>query len=88
MVSAVVAITTSSGDLKLLGRAGEAESNHRCFRLWEAKLGILQRSLDIKLAAEHKLKKVAAIGVSCESTAIGEMAAEGIKRWSRMVRPA
>src|SRR5437867_4079266 len=42
--------------------------------------------LALKLAAERKLKKVAAIGVSCESTAIREMAAEGIKRWSRMVK--
>jgi coenzyme F420 hydrogenase subunit beta len=42
--------------------------------------------LALKMAAERKLKKVAAIGVSCESTAIREMAAEGIKRWSRMVK--
>lgn len=42
--------------------------------------------LALKLAAERKLKKVAAIGVSCESTAIREMATEGIKRWSRMVK--
>ncbi len=42
--------------------------------------------LALKMAAERKLKKVAAIGVSCESTAVREMAAEGIKRWSRMVK--
>ncbi|MGH2731388.1 MAG: Coenzyme F420 hydrogenase/dehydrogenase, beta subunit C-terminal domain [Actinomycetota bacterium] len=42
--------------------------------------------LALKMAAERKLRKVAAIGVSCESTAIREMAAEGVKRWSRMVR--
>jgi coenzyme F420 hydrogenase subunit beta len=42
--------------------------------------------LALKLAAERKLKKVAAVGVSCESTAVREMAAEGIKRWSRMVK--
>lgn len=42
--------------------------------------------LALKLAAERKLKKVAAIGVSCETTAVREMAAEGIKRWSRMVK--
>ena len=42
--------------------------------------------LALKLAAEKKLKKVAAIGVSCETTAVREMAAEGIKRWSRMTK--
>lgn len=42
--------------------------------------------LALKMAAERKLKKVATIGVSCESTAIREMSAEGIKRWSRMVK--
>jgi coenzyme F420 hydrogenase subunit beta len=42
--------------------------------------------LALKLAAQRKLKKVAAIGVSCESTAVREMTAEGIKRWSRMVK--
>lgn len=41
--------------------------------------------LALKEAAAQKLKKVALVGVSCESTAIREMAAEGIKRWSRMV---
>ena len=33
-----------------------------------------------------KLKKVGVVGVSCESTAIREMNAEGIKRWSRMTK--
>jgi coenzyme F420 hydrogenase subunit beta len=42
--------------------------------------------LALKLAAEKKLKKVAAIGVSCETTAVREMAIEGIKRWSRMTK--
>jgi coenzyme F420 hydrogenase subunit beta len=42
--------------------------------------------LALKMAAERKLKKIAAIGVSCESTALREMATEGIKRWSRMVK--
>lgn len=42
--------------------------------------------LALKMAAEAKMKHVAMVGVSCESTAIREMAAEGIKRWSRMVK--
>lgn len=42
--------------------------------------------LALKQAAERKLKKVGVVGVSCESTAVREMAAEGIKRWSRMVK--
>lgn len=42
--------------------------------------------LALKLAAEAKMKSVALVGVSCESTAIREMAAQGIKRWSRMVK--
>jgi len=42
--------------------------------------------LALKEAAARKMKSVAMVGVSCESTAIREMAAEGIKRWSRMVK--
>lgn len=42
--------------------------------------------LALKDAAERKMKSVALVGVSCESTAIREMAAQGIKRWSRMVK--
>jgi coenzyme F420 hydrogenase subunit beta len=42
--------------------------------------------LGLKQAAERKLKSVGVVGVSCESTALREMATEGIKRWSRMVR--
>lgn len=42
--------------------------------------------LALKQAAEMKLKKVAVVGVSCESTAMREMQAEGIKRWSRMTK--
>jgi coenzyme F420 hydrogenase subunit beta len=42
--------------------------------------------LALKIAAERKLKDVAVVGVSCEATAVREMAAEGIKRWSRMVK--
>ncbi|MGH2809496.1 MAG: Coenzyme F420 hydrogenase/dehydrogenase, beta subunit C-terminal domain, partial [Actinomycetota bacterium] len=42
--------------------------------------------LALKKAAERKMKNVATVGVSCESTAIREMQAEGIKRWSRMIK--
>ncbi|MGH2767446.1 MAG: Coenzyme F420 hydrogenase/dehydrogenase, beta subunit C-terminal domain [Actinomycetota bacterium] len=42
--------------------------------------------LALKEAAARKLKKVGLVGVSCESTAVREMAAEGVKRWSRMVK--
>lgn len=42
--------------------------------------------LALKKAAEMRVKSVAVIGVSCESTAMREMAVEGIKRWSRMVK--
>ncbi|HVE76531.1 MAG TPA: Coenzyme F420 hydrogenase/dehydrogenase, beta subunit C-terminal domain, partial [Actinomycetota bacterium] len=42
--------------------------------------------LALKDAAAKKLKSVAVVGVSCESTAIREMGVEGIKRWSRMVK--
>lgn len=42
--------------------------------------------LALKIAAERKMRSVALVGVSCESTAIREMAVEGIKRWSRMVK--
>lgn len=42
--------------------------------------------LALKDAAERKMKKVAVVGVSCESTAIREMEAEGIRKWTRMVK--
>lgn len=42
--------------------------------------------LALKEAAASRLKAVAVVGVSCESTAIREMGSEGIKRWSRMVK--
>jgi coenzyme F420 hydrogenase subunit beta len=42
--------------------------------------------LALKKAAEEKLKNLAVVGVSCESTAMREMEFEGIKRWSRMTK--
>ncbi|MEA2517825.1 MAG: coenzyme hydrogenase subunit beta [Actinomycetota bacterium] len=42
--------------------------------------------LGLKKAAEAKLKNVALVGVSCESTAVRQLAAEGIKRWTRNLK--
>ncbi|HEX2240784.1 MAG TPA: Coenzyme F420 hydrogenase/dehydrogenase, beta subunit C-terminal domain [Actinomycetota bacterium] len=42
--------------------------------------------LGLKKAAEAKCKNIAMVGVSCESTALRQLAAEGIKRWVRPVR--
>jgi len=42
--------------------------------------------LGLKKAAQAKLKKIALVGVSCESTAVRQLEAEGIKRWVRPVR--
>jgi coenzyme F420 hydrogenase subunit beta len=42
--------------------------------------------LGLKQAAERRLKKVAVVGVSCESTALRQIEAEGIKRWVRPVK--
>ncbi len=42
--------------------------------------------LGLKKAAAARCKAVALVGVSCESTAVREMAAEGIKRWTRPVK--
>ena len=42
--------------------------------------------LGLKKAIAAKCKSVALVGVSCESTAIRQMAAEGIKRWVRPVK--
>ena len=42
--------------------------------------------LGLKKAAEAKCKNVALVGVSCESTAVRQLAAEGIKRWVRPVK--
>jgi coenzyme F420 hydrogenase subunit beta len=42
--------------------------------------------LALKEAAGRKMKAVAMVGVSCESTAVRQMGAQGIKRWSRMVK--
>ncbi|MDQ3954727.1 MAG: Coenzyme F420 hydrogenase/dehydrogenase, beta subunit C-terminal domain [Actinomycetota bacterium] len=42
--------------------------------------------LGLKQVAAAKLKNVALVGVSCESTAVRQLAAEGIKRWVRPVK--
>ncbi|HVL64471.1 MAG TPA: Coenzyme F420 hydrogenase/dehydrogenase, beta subunit C-terminal domain [Actinomycetota bacterium] len=42
--------------------------------------------LALKMAAERKLKSIAVVGVSCESTAVRQLAARGIKRWVRPVK--
>jgi coenzyme F420 hydrogenase subunit beta len=42
--------------------------------------------LGLKKAAEAKCKSVALVGVSCESTAVRQLTAEGIKRWTRPVK--
>ncbi|MCA1706059.1 MAG: Coenzyme F420 hydrogenase/dehydrogenase, beta subunit C-terminal domain [Actinobacteria bacterium] len=42
--------------------------------------------LGLKKAAEAKCKSVALVGVSCESTAVRQLAAEGIKRWTRNLK--
>jgi len=42
--------------------------------------------LGLKKAIEARCKSVALVGVSCESTAIRQLAAEGIKRWVRPVK--
>lgn len=42
--------------------------------------------LGLKEAAAEKCKNIAMVGVSCESTAIRQMTAAGIKRWTRNVK--
>ena len=42
--------------------------------------------LGLKKAIEAKCKNVAMVGVSCESTAVRQLAAEGIKRWVRPLK--
>ena len=42
--------------------------------------------LALKQAAAAKLKSIALVGVSCESTAVRQLAAEGIKRWVRPIK--
>jgi coenzyme F420 hydrogenase subunit beta len=42
--------------------------------------------LALKKVAEKKLKSVAVVGVSCESTAVRQLAAEGIRRWVRPIK--
>jgi coenzyme F420 hydrogenase subunit beta len=42
--------------------------------------------LGLKKAVEARCKSVALVGVSCESTAVRQLAAEGIKRWVRPVK--
>jgi coenzyme F420 hydrogenase subunit beta len=42
--------------------------------------------LGLKQVAAAKLKNVALVGVSCESTAVRQLTAAGIKRWTRPVK--
>jgi coenzyme F420 hydrogenase subunit beta len=42
--------------------------------------------LALKQVVAERLKSVALVGVSCESTAVRQLAAEGIKRWVRPIK--
>ncbi|MEA2510458.1 MAG: coenzyme hydrogenase subunit beta [Actinomycetota bacterium] len=42
--------------------------------------------LGLKKAAEARCKNVALVGVSCEATAVRQLTAEGIKRWTRSLK--
>jgi coenzyme F420 hydrogenase subunit beta len=42
--------------------------------------------LGLKQAVAAKCKNVALVGVSCESTAVRELTAQGIKRWTRPIK--
>ncbi|HVF54012.1 MAG TPA: Coenzyme F420 hydrogenase/dehydrogenase, beta subunit C-terminal domain, partial [Actinomycetota bacterium] len=42
--------------------------------------------LALKQAVQARCKNIALVGVSCESTAVRQLAAEGIKRWTRPVK--
>jgi coenzyme F420 hydrogenase subunit beta len=42
--------------------------------------------LGLKKAAEARSKKVALVGVSCEATAVRQLSAEGIRRWTRSLK--
>jgi coenzyme F420 hydrogenase subunit beta len=42
--------------------------------------------LGLRKAAEARCKNVALVGVSCESTAVRQLTAEGIRRWTRSLK--
>ena len=42
--------------------------------------------LGLKKAAEARSKKVALVGVSCEATAVRQLSAEGIRRWTALAQ--
>ncbi|MEA2505665.1 MAG: coenzyme hydrogenase subunit beta [Actinomycetota bacterium] len=42
--------------------------------------------LGLREAAQAKLKNVALVGVSCEATAVRQLTAEGIRRWTRSLK--
>ena len=79
-------VAAPSDDVPWLDEPKLVRSSEELLKTAGSRYTYCSTPLGLKQAAAAKLKNVAVVGVSCESTAVREFAAEGIKRWTRGVK--
>jgi len=79
-------VAAPSEDVPWLDEPKLIRSSEELLRTAGSRYTYCATPLGLKQAAAAKCKDVALVGVSCESTAVRELAAEGIKRWVRSLR--
>ena len=80
------AVASPSKDVAWLDEPVVATSEEELFAAAGSRYTYCSTPLALKKAAALKLKSIALVGVSCESTAVRQLAAEGIKRWVRPLK--
>ncbi|MGH2748570.1 MAG: Coenzyme F420 hydrogenase/dehydrogenase, beta subunit C-terminal domain [Actinomycetota bacterium] len=80
------AVSSPSADVPWLDEPAVVTSRDELLHAAGSRYTYCATPLALKKAAEMKLKSLALVGVSCESTAVRQLAAEGIKRWTRGVK--
>lgn len=79
-------VAAPSDDVPWLDEPKLVRSREELLRTAGSRYTYCSTPLGLKKAAAEKCKNVALVGVSCESTAVRNLTAEGIKRWTRSLR--
>ena len=79
-------VAAPSDDVPWLDEPKLVQSSEELLKTAGSRYTYCATPLGLKKAAAAKCKNVALVGVSCESTAVRNLAAEGIKRWVRPVK--
>ena len=80
------AVAAPSDDVAWLDEPRVVQTEDELFAAAGSRYTYCSTPLALKKAAALKLKSIALVGVSCESTAVRQLAAEGIKRWVRPLK--